>query len=245
MRGNGETTGVVRDRFYANWSLVILVLILASFPLTYFIPVSTGSKQFAPIVHVHGAIFFSWAALFAWQSHLVAQGKVARHREIGLAGIAISALMLPMGMITAAEAIARRIGEGNQTPYDFAFFNLIDILLFSGLMVAAIATVTRHREWHRRFIFGAALSLLSPAFSRWTLQLPFAAPWPDLITYGFDALLVVLALHDRRVIGKIHPATWWTAAALVPLHVASPFIAYGEWWRSVAPAIFDPLLLGA
>lgn len=234
-----STTAAQRDRFFANNSLLVAALVFASFPLTYYVPVATSSRHFAPILHIHGVIFFTWAVLYAWQSHLVANGEVAKHRELGLAGIAVSALMLPLGVIAAAEAIGRRKQAGDPTPYDFAFYNLLDIALFSVLMVAGIAAVTRHREWHRRFIYGAALCLLSPAFSRWTLRLAWPLPLGDWVVYMFDVLLIVLALHDRRVLGRIHPATWCTIALLIPLHIASPFLAYSEWWRTIAPSIFN------
>ena len=62
---------------------------------------------------------------------------------------------------------------------------------------------------------------------------------------GVEVIKTAAALWKKAdVIGKVRPATWWTAAALVPLHVASPFIAYSDWWRSLAPVIFGPLLLG-
>ncbi len=234
-----DTTRPARTRFYANSALLMLVAVLLAFPLTYFAPVATGSHHFPPFYHIHGAAFFAWVGLYAWQTHLVATGRTARHRELGLAGIALSAMMLPLGVIMAIAAIRRRMATGDPHPFDFTIYNAVDITTFSLMMVAAMATVTRRPEWHRRFMFGAALCLVGPAISRWFLPpVPEIFPWTDFgANILADLLLVALALHDRRSIGRVHPATWWTVAALVPIHLVEPWIASSGMWRAMAPGL--------
>lgn len=156
-------------RFFANTALAMLVMVVGSFPLTYFRPLATGAGHFHPVIHFHAVAFFAWIFLYAWQTHLVANGQVARHRELGLAGIALSALMLPLGLIAAKAAIQRRMATGNPHPFDNTLYNMVDIGLFALLMMSSISAVTRHSEWHRRFTFGAALCLVGPAISRWVL----------------------------------------------------------------------------
>jgi hypothetical protein len=53
-----------------------------------------------------------------------------------------------------------------------------------------------------------------------------------------DAALIVLALHDRRTLGRVHPITWIAAAVLVPIHIAEPFVARTAWWNALAPSLF-------
>ena len=234
--------GRVPSRFFSRCALLMLAMVLIAFPFTYFGPIVSGSRHFAPVYHIHGVLFFGWIGLYAWQTHLVATGRTARHRELGLAGIAISALMVPLGVILAIEAIQRRTAEGNQHPFDNTLYNVIDIASFAVLMIASISAVTRHTEWHRRFTFGAAIVLVGPAISRW-----FFNPWfvtiprlsplsdmaPNLIA---DAFLIALVVHDRRTLGRIHPATLWLFT-LVPIHVVTPFLAATDWWRGLAPFI--------
>ena len=233
-----------RTRFFANSALLMLAMVISPFPFTYFVPAYTGTDSFSLIYHIHGAFFFAWMGLYAWQTHLVATGRTARHREFGLAGIAISALMLPLGIALANHAILRRMAENDPHPFDFTLFNVIDIATFTVLMVAAITAVTRHVQWHRRFVFGAALCLVGPAISRWFhfswfIKFP-ASPLtgmaPNLVA---DLFLVALAMHDRRTIGHIHPATWLVATLLVPLHVAAPFLFQSQAWRAVAPIVLE------
>ena len=238
-----RTRGRVPSRFFSRCALLMLAMVLIAFPFTYFGPIVSGSRQFAPVYHIHGLLFFGWIALFAWQTHLVATGRTARHREWGLAGIAISALMLPLGVILAIEAIQRRTAEGNQHPFDNTLYNVIDITSFAVLMIASISAVTRHIEWHRRFTFGAAIVLVGPAISRWFFNpwfvtIPQLSPLSDMApNLTADAFLIALVVHDRRTLGRIHPATLWLCFTLVPIHVVTPFLAATDWWRGLAPFI--------
>jgi len=131
-----------RGRFYANSALVMLAAVLLAFPLTYYGPLLSGSRRFAPFYHVHGLAFFAWIGLYAWQTHLAASGRIARHREFGLAGIALSALMLPLGVIMAIAAIRHRMALGDPHPFDVTIYNIVDIATFSLMMIASIAAVT-------------------------------------------------------------------------------------------------------
>jgi len=226
-----------RSRFFANSALVMLALVVASFSFTYFYPVATGAG-FAPIFHIHAVVFFGWMLLYAYQTQMVAAGRVARHREWGLAGIALSSLMLPLGVALMIAAARRRMLAGNPYPFDNSLFNIADIASFAILMTASIAAVTRHADWHRRLTFGAALALVGPALSRWLVFVPQTPPWSDMLpNLGAEIFLVALAVHDWRTIGRVHPATWCIAAVLVPLAVAVPMLITSDWWRGMGPMV--------
>jgi hypothetical protein len=229
-------TSRTRSTFFARTALVMLACVILSFPLTYFQPMVTGSRRFSVFYHIHGAAFFGWMFLYAWQTHLAAKGKITRHRELGLAGIALSALLLPLGIIMAVLAILRRIAAGGDHPFDFTAYNIVDIATFAILMTASIAAVSRHPDWHRRFTFGAALCLVGPAISRWFLPFP---PFPPFTDFGpnilADLFLIALVNHDRRTMGRVHPASYWVIAGLVPVHLLTPYFASSDTWRSIAP----------
>ncbi|MBS0470575.1 MAG: hypothetical protein JSR60_05850 [Proteobacteria bacterium] len=228
-----------RGRFFANSALAMLAAVLFSFPLTYYGPLITGSRQFGLLFHVHGAAFFGWMFLYVWQTHLAATGRTALHREIGLAGVALSALMIPLGLAAALAAAQHRLDTNAPRPFEFTLYNLVDIGLFAAFMTASIANVTRGLEWHRRFTYAAALCLVGPAISRWFLPFPSFPPFTD---FGpnilADLFLVPLALHDRRCFGRIHPATLWAAAIMLTIHFIEPVFATSRGWASIAPGIF-------
>jgi hypothetical protein len=225
-----------RTQFFARSALVMTGIVVLSFPLSYFLPVATGSGEFHPLHHLHGAAFFAWFGIYAWQTQLVARGQVARHREIGLAGFALTGALVPLGYWMAQRGAERRLGTV-PNPYESTWFNLVDISLFAVLMLAAIVLVTRHREWHRRFVFIAALCLIAPAATRWTLQIPgLDGLWLDVVSYlVMYPFLLSLALFDRRALGTLHPATLVGFALLVSVQTSSAWIARSEWWMATAP----------
>lgn len=232
--------------FFARMALVTLGLVAISFPVTYYKPLlvsagaypAEGVLHLPPLVHLHALFFFSWIFLYAWQTHLAVTGRVALHRELGLAGIAISAIMVPLGVGAVIVQARSNIAHGVADPFPLTFINLMGITTFAGLMTASIASVTRHREWHRRFTYGAALVLLQFAASR--LFMPwwsyayisyFILLLPDLVFLG------ALMLHDRKAWGRVHPATLWITAILLPLHAVAPTIAQSHAWDSIAPFV--------
>jgi hypothetical protein len=228
-----------RSKFFANTAWAMLLLVLLSFPLTYYGPILTGSKRLGALRHIHAAAYFAWMLLYVWQTHLAASGRIVRHREIGLFGAVLVGTMIVMGAGMALAAAAERTAAGVARPYESTWYNVVDLANFAGFMLAAIATATRRIEWHRRFTFTAAVNLVGPAFSRWTLKLPLASPLLDMAPNVLaDLFLVLLAAHERRRQGRVHSATWLAIAVTVPLHVVSPWIALGAWWNALAPRLF-------
>ena len=127
--------------------------------------------------------------LYVWQTRLVATARSALHREIGLAGIALSTLLVTLGTGVAIHAAKGRLQQGVPLPFAVMFFNLMDMVLFTTFMAASIANVTRHRQWHRRFAYAAALCLLAPAMARLPIPYPYS---PDYV------FLIALAVQDRK-----------------------------------------------
>lgn len=226
------------DRFFARTALVMAAMVLLAFPLTYYQPLATGSRQFALLHHLHGAAYFAWIGLYVWQTRMVALGRTARHREIGLFGLALSGAMLVLGPWMAIHAAQGRMAQNYALPFEFTLYNVVDVSLFGAFMAAAMASITRHIEWHRRFTFAAALCLVGPAISRWFLLMPDVFPWayfgPNIAA---DMFLVLLALHDRKRIGRVHPATVIAAAIMVPVHLATPWVSRSAAWNAFAPGL--------
>lgn len=215
------------------------LIVVLSFPLTYYAPLVSGSKNFDLLHHIHGLAFFAWMGLYVWQTQLASSGRMAFHREVGLAGFALTGAMIPLGYWMAQRAADLRRVAGAPDPYYGTWFNLIDLTLFATLMLASILLVTRKREWHRRLTYVAALCLVAPAATRWTLKLPLLTPLSvDIFSYlVMDPFLIALALYDRKTLGRFHPATIVCIALLLPLQVSSAWIARSAWWSTLAPAL--------
>ena len=231
-----------RPQFFYRSAIVMAVIVVLSFPLTYYMPALTGSRNFHLLHHLHALAYFAWIALYVWQTRLAATCRIARHREIGLAGFALTGALVPLGFWMAQRAAEIRVAKDVPHPYEFTWFNLTDIGLFAGLMIASILLVTRHREWHRRLTFTAALCLVAPAATRWTMKMPWLDPLSlDIAVYlVMDPFLIALLLFDRRTFGKFHPATLTCVGILIPVQIASAFIARSDWWNALAPSLIGP-----
>lgn len=235
-----EQTSTARgSRFFVMSACLIVLLVLLSFSLTYFIPLATGSKGFTLLRHLHGLAFFAWVGLYLWQARLIRLGRVRLHRELGLAGVALAGAMLPLGLWQTVTSAGERQAKGIALPFEFSLYNLVDISVFSIAFGWGIYEASRRIEWHRRLMFVAALNLFGPAFSRVTFLLPTPYPWYDMApNLVADALLLALALHDRGKMGRVHPVTIGAAAILVPFHIAEPFLARSAPWNNIAPSLF-------
>ena len=235
----GLPTSAKHHVFFAWSAILMAIIVVLSFPLTYFLPLVTASKQFQPLHHVHGLAFFAWIGLYVCQTQLAMRGKMARHRELGLLGFTLTGAVILLGYWMAQRAAESRIASGVTSPYEFTWYNIVDISLFSLLMLTSILLVTKHKEWHRRLTFVAALCLVIPAATRWTLKLPYFDPYMlDIVVYVvFSPFLIALALFDFRTLGRIHKATITCIAILLPLQVSAAWIARSEWWNSAAPWI--------
>lgn len=235
----GLSNLVSPDKFFASSAIIMSLIVLFSFPVTYFIPVATASKQFHLLHHVHGLAFFAWIALYAIQTQLVMRKQLARHRELGLLGFTLTGAVILLGYWMTQRAAEIRIATDFAQPYEFSWYNMVDITLFSVLMLASIILVTKRKDWHKRFTYVAALCLVIPAATRWTLQLPyFSAFTLDILAYiFFFPFLAALALYDFRTLGRIHLATVSCIAVLLPLQVLSAWIARSDWWNDMAPWI--------
>jgi hypothetical protein len=228
-----------RSGFYFVSACVLAALILLSFPQTYFLPMASGTKSFTLLRHLHGLAFFAFAALFVWQAWLVRRRGIVRHREWGTFGASLAGMMLVLGPWLTIVAIEDRMTQKMPRPYEFALYNLVDIVLFCGLIGWSIREAYRRLDWHRHFAFAAMLGLLGPAWSRWVMQLPYGFPLLDMSPSLFaDIGLVALAIHDRRTNGQVHPATVIAAAIMVPLHIATPLVSRSDWWAGLAPRLF-------
>src|SRR6266545_6194031 len=99
-----------RERvFYIVVAVVAAALVYAGFARTFFLrPYFAFADQPLPMLRVvHGIIFTTWFVLLLVQTSLVAAGRTDLHRRLGIAGIALAALMVVVGALTAVDATRR------------------------------------------------------------------------------------------------------------------------------------------
>lgn len=193
----------------------IIVIGFAQFAARGFVNFSA-----APLwVHLHGVVMLSWLGLLIFQSSLVQRGNVMLHRQLGGLGVILAAALVLLGMFTGQRAIAlHRVPPFFSDAY-FLALTQVGLLIFAGMIVAAV--VNRHRpEWHRRLMIGALVLLMEPALGR-LLPMPLMGIWGEWVIMVIQlATLAIVARHDRKRFGGIHPATIVSALVVVFAHVA-------------------------
>ena len=214
----GRTTDRTGDRrFYLGISAAMGCTVLAGFWLTYFGPVFRGSyPEVSPLVHVHGWSFFAWYVLLPVQAGMIRSGKVALHRTLGLASVALAVLMIVVGLIVSLVLI-----DTARAPEPDPFAELMGLPIFATWVVFTafyVEAIRRRRRvgHHKRLILLASAAPLGSAIVR--ILAPILGSGAGVSVGGSLAATlfpVFGVMHDRRNGGRLHPVYMWGIPAMV------------------------------
>jgi hypothetical protein len=84
--------------FFSCMALLILVTVFLGFAHTYYLAGLFRAPLPSLIVHLHGAAFSCWIILLVVQTSLIAARRVDIHRRLGIAGFALSCLIMVLGV---------------------------------------------------------------------------------------------------------------------------------------------------
>ncbi|MEO6092416.1 MAG: hypothetical protein ABIT04_04670 [Novosphingobium sp.] len=182
-------------------------------------------------IHLHALVMLGWLGLTVAQPMLAERRDRALHRKLGWIGAVLAALIVGLGSYVAIKVIAAHHVPPFFTPPYFLALTQIGLIAFGGLVAAGIAR-RRETQWHRRLIIGSTVMLMEPALGR-ILPMPLIMPWGEwavlLVQIG---ALAIVAGHDRRTLGAVHPATISSMAVVTLTHfvvellaIASPVVA--------------------
>lgn len=234
------------ERFYVRMAATFVAIAVIGFAPTYWVPLFRGTLDLPPLGHFHALFFYGWTLLFLRQTQLAASGRLVRHRELGLLGIAMATGMCFVGMGMTINSLKRGEAAGFAAARPFAIVSFTAILLFAALFAIAIRNV-RKPEVHKRLMIVATASLLQAAVGRWFLL--FLAPprpagligpmepppvavtvLPGLLV---DLLIVAGMIHDRRTRGRVHPVYWIAGACVLAIQVLRVPISSTSAWTQV------------
>lgn len=224
-----------RDQdFFAKMAMGIAALIVfgfAQWALRGFVVPST-----VPIwVHLHGVVMLSWLGVFIAQNMLAGSGNLALHRKLGWTSLALVLVIVGIGMFTGRMALALHRVPPFFTNAYFLALTHVEVVVFAAVIGTAIA-LRRQTQWHRRLMLGATVVLMEPGFGR-LLPMPLLGPTagPLAETALQLGVIALVARHDRKTIGRTHPATLWCAAIIAGSHLLisalaafPPFIALAD-----------------
>lgn len=212
--------------FHLVMACVFLGLALAGFGRSYWLKLVDGSFDRPPIYHVHGALMTAWFALYVVQAWQVRRGRMQRHRDWGLAGIALLTLVLCTMFALTLHGMGRDFSlAGNHVEaLQLPVASLVSILLAGVLFAFAIANI-RRPEAHKRLMLMLMVVLVQAAVARLVvLPLMKGPPTPAAIiptALVTDLLLLAALLRDWIVDRRVHVAYLVGA----PLTVAAQLLA--------------------
>ena len=165
---------VGRERFYFWMAATCLAVGVMGFAPSYWIRLAGGGLDVPPLTHIHALFFYGWLLFFMKQTSLASSGAVARHRELGIAGVALATGMFFVGTGMAFSSLRQSMAAGfGDAALAFSVVPFTGIVLFAVMFGIAIANVKRP-EIHKRLILVATVSILQAAVGRWFLL--FLAP---------------------------------------------------------------------
>src|SRR5688500_13454005 len=148
------------QRFYVRMAAIFVAVAVVGFAPTYWVPMLRGTLDVPPFAHLHAAVFYGWTLLFFRQTSLAASGRMTRHRELGVAGVALATAMLLVGLGLSVNSLRRFEAAGlSDAGRALAIISVSAITLFAGLFVAAVLNV-RKPDVHTRLLLVAPVALM-------------------------------------------------------------------------------------
>lgn len=224
----------IEHRFFTTMAIAIAITVLAGFARTYYLRGWFGEPPLQPLLHLHGLVFSSWIALYVGQTSLVAANRLRVHRRLGVAGAALAAVLVVVGVVTAVVRVSQGASPpGGPPPLVFLVVPLGDMVVFGSLVTAGIY-FRRQMAIHKRLMLLAAIALLAAPIAR----LPFGFLHGSILAvFGVaDLFIVALVAYDLAMYRRIHRATAWGGLALVasqPLRLmlggTGVWLAFAGW----------------
>jgi FtsH-binding integral membrane protein len=176
-------------------------------------------------VHLHGLLMLSWLGLFITQNRLAASGNLALHRRLGWVGAFLVCAIVGVACFTGVMSIALHRSPPFFTAPYFLALTLTDMLSFGGLVLAGV-TNRRDTETHRRLIMGGTIVILEPAIGRILPAPLLGGELTEWIVMVIQLGVVgLIALNDRKTIGRVHTATFSVGVVIALTHVLTSLAA--------------------
>jgi len=186
-------------------------------------------------IHAHAIAMLAWLGIIVAQSSLAGTGNLALHRRLGWASLVVVLAIVGLGTFAGRMGlILHRVPPFFSNSYALALTH-VEVIVFA-LAVGTAITLRRRTQWHRRLMLAATVIIMEPALGR-LLPLPMlgqtAGGWTEAALQV--SFLGVVARHDAKMLGRVHPATLTGMLLVIVVHglieilARMPFVmAYAE-----------------
>lgn len=225
-------------RFYSRMAIAVAVVVFIGFAPSFYLYRSFSwprpNPDLTPLMILHGVLQTAWLGLFIVQTQLIAAGKPARHRQMGVGGFALACLLVPTIYFTAVHGIAHP-----PPPYidalSWSAISLLDLPLL--VLLLALGWRYRHQpQTHKRLMLLVLLRMVEPGIGR----IPLAPP--SELTQWFVSFLawlwiVPLMRFDRAQLGRLHWVTIFGAVAIAANMLTRYFVWHSPLWHQIASTL--------
>ncbi len=237
---------VVQERhgFYVKMATACLLVAVAGFFPTYWMPLAKGTLGAHPLTHLHALLFFGWTVYFLAQTLWVKSGRMEQHRAFGVGGVALATAMLCIGLALTMHSLKTNVADGVPHAKAFAIVSSSGIAFFAATVTIALVNV-RRPDVHKRLMVLATVSILQAAVARWflvALQPPDAiGPPPVHFTIApglvIDLLIVWAMVVDWRSRGRPHRVYVIGGASLLALQLLRVPLSETAGWTTIADSL--------
>lgn len=190
MAANAETFKRPTDRglMIAAAAAFPLLVLAGYFKSYYFRPFFDNPPFANSLVHFHAITMSLWVVYFTVQIALVRTKNLKLHMTMGMTGIALAAVVIVIGMVTAWDThIVRAVAPPGMNPHGFFIVPILDMLFFAIFFAGAIYYRKKPLQ-HKTLMLMTAINFSPAAFAR----LPIFPPELFIIqALGFPSALAI------------------------------------------------------
>ena len=225
--------------FFLAMAVFLTVAMVVGFANTYFLAGLFRAKLPGILIHIHGVVFTLWFVVLLAQSALATVHRVDLHRRLGIAGVVIASVMVPIGMLSTAEFLTRMAAQ--RLLMLLAVMPIAELGIFAVLAAAAFYH-RRSPAIHKRLILLATVGLMGAPVGR-MLFLPswqFHRAAILRLFWGYTYIFIVaLIAYDLWSTRKLNRATVWGTAFMIGaqqvfllIWTTAPWAAFVQWMQS-------------
>jgi hypothetical protein len=229
-----------RERvFFGGMTLLMIGTILLGFRATYFPLGPKPEAVHSGVIVLHGVVYTVFLLFLFVQVALVSARRIKWHMTLGLWVYGLSALMVPLGVVAAADEMRRELVSGVE------FLPGVDTLTFSTISVLGIAVfgvlmgwsyvVRRKPDAHKRLALYAVISMMNAGIDRWPWQgWRVNETWAAWVYVGFVLLPVV---YDLVTLRRVHRVAMVAVPLILLVDQYKFVVGHTATWHAVAKAM--------
>lgn len=235
-RRNVRPVNRTRERvFFGGMALLMIATILLGFRATYFPLGARPAALSSWVIVLHGTVFSLYLLLFLVQTALISARRVQWHMKLGLWMYGLAALMIPLGVLAAADELRRDVA-GNvfsmgADPRTFSLGSVLSIVAF-GTLIAMSYAMRRRPDMHKRLALYATLSMMDAGIDRWPWQAwGVSQSWSSWV---YTLFLLLPIMYDTVSRHRVLWATAFAASYAWLLQRLAIPLGHTRGWHAIA-----------